>query len=263
MTFRSGDMALCTETTVDTIKRYCKQGLLAPAAGNRTNYFNCYDPRQIPLFYMVKALRELGQSHQEFLDYGQNRTPESTERMLREHCERIENAIAALQVKLEMFRSHASLIAEGRSVKPGIELRALPAQPVHRTALKKVDDARKNAEQLRYACGDIRQNGNAGCPLGYAWNDFAGLLENPNQPAQLVSFDPNGLDSRPAGEYLVGTVDCYYGEKLGLPRRMSGYAMQNGLEFHGPAYMVYLLDAVSVMDTEQYLLQIAVEVRHL
>ena len=261
MNLRSSDMVLCTETSADTIKKYCKQGLIAPTAGSRTDYFNYYDPRQIPLFYMIKALRDLGQSQQEYLDYAQNRTPESAERMLREHCERIETAIASLQVKLDMFRGHAALIEEARRAKPGIELRTLPEQPMRRTAIKRVDDKRQNAEHLRYACGDIRQNGNAGCPLGYAYNDFADLLKSPNEPAQLISFDPNSLDSRPAGDYLVGTVPCYYGEKITLPDRMSKYALQNNLAFLGPAYSIYLLDAVSVTKPEQYLLQIIVGVK--
>jgi effector-binding domain-containing protein len=56
-------------------------------------------------------------------------------------------------------------------------------------------------------------------------------------------------------------VRCCYGEKNGLPKRMFDYALHNGLEFCGPAYTVYLLDAASVSDAEQFLLQVAVQVQ--
>ena len=97
--------------------------------------------------------------------------------------------------------------------------------------------------------------------MGFAWNDFSDLLENQSQPAQLVSFYLNGPETRPAGKHLVGTVCIYYGEKHSLPQRMANHASKNGLELHGPAYAVYLLDETSVAGTEGYLLQIAVGVR--
>jgi len=261
MTFKSGDMMQCTEVSLGTLYRYCEQGFLAPVAGRKNERFRVFDPRQIPLFYMIKALRDLGIGQQEFLEHGKSRTPESTARMLGDYIERLTAAIASLQEKLDIVSSHAALIEEGRAAKPGIELCTLPEQPIRRSAVRTHSGKIKNAELLRYACGDIRQNGNAGCPLGFAWNDFADLLGDPNQPAQLVSFDSAGPEIRPAGEYLVGTVACYYGEKHALPQRMAAYAKENGLEFHGPAYSVYLIDAVSAAEPERYLLQIAVAVK--
>ena len=137
----------------------------------------------------------------------------------------------------------------------------LPEQPIRRSALKYHSTKTKSAEFLRHACGDIRQNGNAGCPMGFAYADFAALLRDPKQPAQLVSFDPKGPEVRPAGEYLIGTVSSYYGEKHALPQRMAAYAKEHGFELHGPAYMVYLLDAASVANQEKYLLQITAAVK--
>ena len=119
----------------------------------------------------------------------------------------------------------------------------------------------KGEDGLRHAHAKIRQNGNAGCPMGFAYNDFFDLLENPGQPSQLVSFDPSGPELRPAGEYLVGTECGFYEQQNGLTKRMFDYALHNGLEFCGPAYTVYLLDAASVCDAEQFLLQVAVQVQ--
>ena len=121
------------------------------------------------------------------------------------------------------------MLEEGLTAKPGIALRTLPEQPIRRSALKYHSSKVKSAESLRNACGDIRQNGNAGCPTGFAYTDFSDLLGNPNSPAQLVSYDPNGPEIRPAGEYLVGAVSIYYGEKHALPQRIAAYARENGV----------------------------------
>ena len=261
MTLKSGGMAMCAETSITTIIKYCEMGLLAPVSGRKNESINTFDPRQIPQLYMIKALRELGFSAQEFREHGQTRTKESTAHMLQEYTDRLTTEIAAMQNKLDMIRSHAALLEEGLTAKPGIELRTLPEQPIRCSVLKVQSTKTKNAEQLRYACGDIRQNGNAGCPMGLAYAEFADLMENQNQPAQLVSYDPNGPEVRPAGEYLVGTVRCYYGEKHGLAQRMLVFAKKNGLEIYGPVYTVYLVDAVSVAQTDEYLLQISVAVK--
>ena len=263
MELKSGDLAMCAEISISTIIKYCEMGLLAPVANRKSDYAGVFDPRQIPQFYVMKMLRELGLNKQQVLDYGQNHTPETVIDMFSGFDMRISDEITALQKKLDIVRSYLPLIREGQAAKSGIGLRELPEQRIRTNAIKTHSAKTKRTEFLRYACWDIRQNGNAGCPMGFAFNEFLDLLENPNQPTRLVSFDPQGPETRPAGEYLVGTVDCYYGEKLSLPRRMSDYALKNGLEFHGPAYMVHLLDAVSVMETEQYLLQIAVGVRRL
>lgn len=259
--FRSGDLAMCAEVSAAAIAKYCDLGLLAPVAGERSDHISSFDVRQIPQFYVLKMLRELGLNKQEVLEYGTDHSPESVMELLGGFEARLTDEIAALQKRLDIVRSYLPLIQEGCATSPGIELRALPEQRIRTNTIKYHSGKTKNIESLRRTFWDIRQYGNPGCPLGFSYNDFFDLLENPSEPAQLVSYDPQGPEKRPAGEYLVGTVACYYGEKHYLSRRMSDYALKNGLMLHGPAYMVYLLDAVSVKETEQYLLQIAVGVK--
>ena len=86
-------------------------------------------------------------------------------------------------------------------------------------------------------------------------------MERREQPAQLIAYDPNGTDVRPAGEYLVGTEACCYEQNSTLPQRMMEYARSNNLEFTGPVYTVSLLDAASVTRAEQFIFQVAVRVK--
>jgi effector-binding domain-containing protein len=41
---------------------------------------------------------------------------------------------------------------------------------------------------------------------------------------------------------------------------MAAFAKKNGLVFSGPVYNVYLFDEISVIDPEQYLLQVSASV---
>ena len=261
MHFKSGDLAMCAEMSPTSILKYREQGLLARTANMKKNHL-VFDARQIPQLYLIRTLRELGLSPDEVLEHGQNRTPESASRLLREYGSQLAEEIAALQAKLDILHSHARLMEEGLTAEPGeIEMRALPARTVRFSALKSNGTPAKNLEYLRLACGEIRLEGNPGCPLGAAYHTFAGLLEKPDRPAQLVSFDPQGPDMLPAGDYLVGTESGYYGEQSGLARCMAGFAQENGLELCGPVCAVYLYDAAAVANPEQYLLQISAAVK--
>jgi len=200
----------------------------------------------------------MGFSMRQLEEFGQNRTPENALELVRD-CDRLlETEISKLRTRQYMLQSYSALIREGQAAQPGeVAVRTLPAQPIHRVSLAKAG----GRIGYEYLCQCFTQVRNSGCPLGYAWHDFEDLLDFPEQPTQMVFFDPKGDDLRPAGEYLVGTAQCCYGDTDGLPSRMLDYSRHNNLEFYGPAYTVYLLDAASVAGAEEYLLQIAVRVR--
>jgi len=262
MNLKTSDMAICAETSAFSIRDYSNQGLLGPVPREENNNYRFFDPRLIPQVYLLKTLRELGLGSQEFVDYGHRRTPEGTREMLRGYSTRLEIELAHLQENLDMLNSYLSLIDEGMAAAPGeIALRTLPERPVRFSSLENYSSRTGERERLRRAFGQIRQNGNAGCPLGFAYKDFFDFLEKPDAPAQLASFDPRGPDTRPAGEYLVGTQACFYGEAGDLPRRMLKHALQENLEFSGPVFTVYLHDAACVTEPEQYLLQVCAGVR--
>jgi len=252
-------MAICAEVSQFTIREYGDQGLLGPIFRSRSNSYRSFDPLLIPQMYLIKTLRELGCTPQQIRDYGQSRTPEKVLEMFHAYSAQLTEEMAALQAKRDVLESRIALIEEGkRSNTDTIEVRSLPERPVRHIAMEHFNEKAKSLVRLRRAIGQIRQEGNIGCPLGYAYQNLSDLLEKPALPAQIVSFDPQGPDIFPAGAYLTGTVACYYGQPNGLAHRMNAYALHNHLEFCGPAYAIYLHDVSSVTEPEQYLLQIAV-----
>jgi len=262
MNLKTSDIAICAETSQSTIRELSDQGLLGPVARAKNSHYRAFDPRQIPQVYLIKTLRELGVTTQQLKDFSKNRSPDGAVELFSSYSEQLYEEIAQLQAQLDMLESYTALIEEGQSVQPGeIKVRKYEQRLIRTSSLTRLGGKRNDLACLRFAHAKIRQNGNAGCPMGFVYNEFFDLLEDPDSPAKLVSFDPSGPELRPAGEYLVGTVRCRYDEKNGLPQRMFNYALHNGYEFCGPAYTVYLLDAASVCDAEQFLLQVAVQVQ--
>ena len=149
MILKSGDLAMCTETSIATILNYCEMGLLASVSGRKNERNGAFDPQQIPQLYLVKMLRELGLGMPELKEYAQLRTKESTVRMLNEYSEQLTDTIAALQQKLDTIRSHTTMLEEGLTAKPGIVLRTLPERPIRRSALKYHSSKVKSVELLR------------------------------------------------------------------------------------------------------------------
>jgi len=263
MMLRTSDLAICAETSTSSIREYSDQGLLGPIFRAENSNYRMFDPRIIPQLYLIKGLRELGFSPRQLKEFGQNRSPEQAVDIFKRYSTELQQEISKLQTQLDMLRSYAELIEEGQCAQPGtIEVRSLRERRIcYGTLQKSANRKRREYYRLHRAHEQIRQNGNAGCPLGFAYNEFFDLLENPDQPAQLVSYDPQGRNVRPAGEYLIGTESSFYGEKDDLPRRMFEYALRNNLEFCGPVHIVYLLDAASVTGKEQYLVQTTVAVK--
>ena len=261
-TLKTRDLALCAEISENTVREYSNQGLITPVVRSENSGYRSFDPRLVSQVQLIKTLRELGYGPQQMKEYGQSRTPETTLEMFHDCCFRLNEDIMALQARKDMLQSYITFIEEGQAAKSGeIALRALPEQPIRTSVLKNHNLKKKNMERLRSAIGQIRHNGNVGCPMGFAYRDFFDLLEHPEQPAQLVSYDPQGPEVRPAGEYLIGTMACHNGENNGLAKRMFSYALDNEIELDGTAYAVYLLDVTSVADEGKYLLQIVAGIR--
>jgi len=247
-------MAMYAGLSAYNTQKYSDMGLLGPILREHGNGNRMFDPRQIPQLYMIQSLREMGCSTKLLQEYGQARTPEWAYELFSKHAEGVAGDLAHLQAMLDMLQSYLALMEEGRAAVPGeVEVRMLAERPI---LLSAIESQKKKG--LHLALKEIRRNGNPGCPLGYMYQDFYSFVERPDQPVQFVSYDPQGPDTRPAGEYLVGTATCYYGRKDGLASRMYEYTQRNRLEFYGPVYAVYLLDATSVTEPEKYLLQIAV-----
>ena len=101
----------------------------------------------------------------------------------------------------------------------------------------------------------------AAYPVGGYYESMDAFLSAPGRPSRFFSLAPTGRDTKSAGEYLVGYTRGYYGSLSDLPKRLTGYAQEQKLVFAGPVYEMYLHDEISVMDYNNYLIQVSAPVK--
>jgi len=263
MNLRTNDVAAYAGTSVFTIREYSDMGLLGPVNRSGSANRRQFDPRVIPVACLWLKMRGLGLSLQDMQTLGEKRTPEGSRNLFREYSQKLSAEIANLQSSLDMLLSFSRIIEEGQAAMPDkIEVRMLPELRIQLSSLENVKK-RNEISQQRQAFDQLRKAGNISCPIGFFYRDFFDLINCQDRPAKFVSYDPQGTDIRPAGEYLIGTEACCYEENSTLPQRMQAYARQNSLEFLGPIYTISLLDAASVTSKDQFLYQVAVQVRRM
>ena len=119
------------------------------------------------------------------------------------------------------------------------------------------------SEFLRFCRGQYEPNLNLSYPVGGYWESMTTFLDEPSRPTRFFSLDPKGYEQKAAGLYLVGYTRGYYGQTNNLPKQMAAYAKKHGLAFNGPVYNIYLADEISVIDPNQYLLQVSASVREM
>ena len=228
-------------------------GLLPPAWRNTQTGYRYYAPEQMMTVNLTKLLVSLDIPLSRIAEMKETGRQQQVLELLSLCDKKMEEKIREMRSRKDVLRSYVSLIEECRAAGPGkIELRQLAERPIQRIPIANGDKGLRDS---------FRQAQGSDSPMGYAYPDLNALLETPDQPAQLVSYDPRGPDVRPAGQYLVGTARCPYGRNSGLAQRMHSYARQNRIEFRGPAYAVYLPDKAGATEPEQYLLQVAVRVK--
>lgn len=261
MTLRSSDVAACAQTSVSTVRELSDMGLLGPVARSENSNYRQFDPGIIPVVRLWKTLRGLGLGAKELRELGQTRTPETAREVFLHYSEKLNGEIARLQATLDMLQSYAETIGEGLSMGEGVQIRTLPARRMRLIPLESADKKSGAVERQRQVFRQLEYDGNAGCPIGFAYRSFSDFQKHPGRPAQLASYDPQGRDMRPAGEYLVGTERRRDSQKSDLPQRMLDYALGSQLEFEGPAYTLHLLDAACVTEPERFLFGVAVRLK--
>jgi hypothetical protein len=97
-------------------------------------------------------------------------------------------------------------------------------------------------------------------PVGGYFDSIERFKENPNMPSRFYFVNPHGKDVRSGGLWLAGYVRGFYGQTGDFLERMLAYIETNDIKVTGPVYNTFLLDEVSTVDQEQYLLRASIKV---
>jgi DNA-binding transcriptional MerR regulator len=259
-----GEFARIVGITPNSLRVYDKKGVFSPAArGNGLeNDYRYYAPMQITTVKMIRVLTKIGVPHNTIREMARGRTPEKLIKLLRKQREELAGEIRFLREAHSVIAMFLDFITEGLLaeeseifVREGSE---------RRIALGEINEYNGGENFYgafaRFCAASYTPELNLSYPIGGYFDSMERFLDAPSRPARFFSHDPSGKDGIAGGLYLTGYTRGYYGQTNGLPERMADYADKNGLTFAGPVYNTYLLDELSMTDTEQYLMQASASV---
>ena len=249
---------------VSTLRYYSKKGIFLPSKRGIKfeNDYRYYSPVQITTVKMIRVLTEIGVPLKEIKELAESRTPEKLIKLLSKNKDKVADEIRFLQDVLSVISIFVDSLNEGMSVTE-TEI-SVSEMSEKRLMLGGENDFTGSTEFygefLRFCNEPHNPKINTSYPIGGYWSSMAAFLDEPSRPMRFFSIDPKGSDKKVAGLYLNGYTRGYYGHTNDLPERMAVFAKKNGLTFTGAVYNTYLFDELSIVDPEQYLLQVSASV---
>jgi len=255
------DFSDFTGISESTLRYYDKIGLLSPSRRGENRY-RYYLPVQAILANFIRVLINLGVPLATIKEMNTRRTPQSMLALLAEQETKLNTRLRDLQTAYSIIHTYRD------NIQAGIFARE------HDICVQELDEGRLILgdptdfssgtfyKTFMDFCNSIQKhNININYPVGGYHENMAVFADAPGQPTRFFSLDPYGQHTRKAGLYLVAYRRGYYGEFGDIAQKMFAHAQKNALAFHGPVFVIYLLDEVSTINPDQYLAQIMVGVR--
>ena len=252
--------------TIDALRLYDKKGILKPDKHGeefKNKYRYYYAPTQVVKAKMSRVLADIGVPLNTIKELAGDRTPEKLIKLLSKHQGIIADEVRFLQESHSVIGTFLDLLVEGMSATENeLVVKELPEKRIILGDVNDFTDADGfYREFVRFCRAQHEPKLNLSYPIGGFFDSMDEFLSDPSRPTRFFSLDPKGNDRQAAGLYLIGYTRGYYGITNGLPKRMAEFAKKNGLVFNGSVYNTYLFDEISIVDPEQYLLQVCASVK--
>jgi len=251
--------------TAESLRHYDRKGIFQPAKHGIEfeNKYRCYDPTQITTVKMIRVLTEIGVPLDTIKELAKERSPEKLMKLFSKHKSIVADEIHFLQEVFSVISTFLELLTEGISATES-EI-SVTEQPEKRIILGDANDFYGSVgffrEFIKF-CDVLHEPAlNLAYPVGGYFESMDVFLDKPSEPSRFFSLNPKGNEQIAGGLYLIGYTRGYYGKTNDLPKRMAAFAKKNGLVFTGPVYNLYLFDEMSIVDPEQYLLQVSASVK--
>lgn len=246
---------------------YDNYDLLHPQVTDQDNGYRYYSYRQIDTASVIVSLREAGMSLAEIKEYLSKKSPENLittlekqEELLRQQVSKLHQIQEMIQARLQ--QTHKGLANKKTSITIDYQEQEniflgppLPADYDLTDAWTHLPEfyakCREQNIQLGYTVGTMVAKENL---LERRWDKpsyYYYSLSNEIYPQFHV---------KPAGEYIVGTIHADYGDTEQLYQKLLAFIEQKDLKIIGNAYEEYLIDEIAEKNSEDYLLQIAIQV---
>jgi DNA-binding transcriptional MerR regulator len=259
------EFAQFVEISASALRHYDKTGVFKPAKRGKgfDNNYRFYSPRQIITVKMLRVLTNTGVPLTTIKTLSQERTPETILKLLIQYKPKIEDEILFFQGVSSIIDTFTDLLHEAIDVtETDLSIVRMPVKKIILGSVNNFQDTIDFTREFLHFCDEPHTPMlNLSFPIGGYFETMAEFLEQPSQTTRFFSIDPRGCEEKQEGLYLVGYTRGYYGQTHSLPNRMAEYAKENGVEFDGPVYNIYLSDEISTADTSKYLLQVSASIK--
>lgn len=251
--------------TTDTLRHYDKKGVFRPAkhGDELESKYRLYSATQVTTIKMIKVLTEIGVPLQTIMELAKDRDPEKLMKLMNKHKDIVADELRFLQGVYSVISTFLDLIIIGMGAIED-ELK-VSEQPEKRIILGGINNYKGSnsfrREFLRFCNEEYEPKLNLSYPIGGYFESMDEFCSEPSQPTRFFALDPRGNDKKAEGLYLIGYTRGYYGQTNDIADRMIKFAKKNGLIFNGPVYNLFLFDELSIVNPEQYLLQVSASVR--
>ena len=263
-TFSVAEFAEFSRTTRDTLIYYDKIGLLKPESRGENDY-RFYSSAQLSIVNLIRTCQSLGMTLAEIKLLKAERTPESLdehlERQIKLIDEKIDDWARARKLLFTLKKTiHSALIVN----EDLISIQFMPAEAIILGEENDYSNGRGDYDAL-YSFYRACSEKYPGLDMNYpVWGMFSQeRIEKGDWvwPDRYYFYNPEGHDQKAAAVYAIGFARGGYGHSGGLYDRMIDYIGKNGFEICGPAYEEYLLNEVSTVNDEDYLMRVMIAVR--
>jgi len=244
-----------------TLRYFDKLGIFSPAYRGENGYRR-YQPFQLIAVSVIDLLHGFGLKTSEVKAFVDHRTPDRMKALFTEKQEEIEAEIHRLAVERDVVETYSDLISKGLDARSDqLTIRDMPTRFM---TMGPVNDFSTSPTFERAFSHFYRMakhyNIDLRFPVGGYFESFEAFQKTPGQPTNFFSVNPRGKDKVPAGKYLIGFSVGPYGETHNLEVRMARYLKRHDLKAMGPVYNVFLLDEISVVDPDEYLMEAFVRI---
>jgi len=245
-----------------TLRYWDEIDLFRPIRRNTDNGYRYYSPEQIILVNFIKVLSSLNVPLKVIAQASKNRSPEAILKLMEQQEMILDTQLSRLHVSYSTIHTIRDVIKQGIDVPDVEDISVQPLESMS-IALGPYNEAWEdlNFYQGFYLyCQYAKENRiNLNNPIGGYYDSLEHFLSAPSVPSRFFSVDPHGNEERAAGKYLVGYTQGYYGQLHEAAQRLDEFAAQQNIDLHGPVYVLYLLNEISVKNPSDYLAQVCVK----
>jgi DNA-binding transcriptional MerR regulator len=239
-------------------------GLVTPIERGENNY-RYYSHSQITSTNLINTLQSLGMSLKEIMELIRRRTPGGVSALFARQGDIIKGEIERLERSRKLLSTLREMVDIGLAADEDvIEARVEDEESVYMGPQMDYSGG-KTIEEATLDFYEYCMERDPDMDMNYpVWGFFSEeRVKNRDWygPDKFYFWMPDAPDRKPQGLYAVGYTRGYYGHCDDLYRRMIKFIADNGFEVCGPAWEMYPLNEISIVNKDNYLIKVSISIK--